>query len=111
MPFPTRRILPILILFSLCACKQVSFDEPQPAGKKSLSKIPKQIQGKYLTVTEEGLSKDTLVIEERGYRIGYFDAEDRNKKPDRLDIGMVSDSLILKSYKGYYFISINEHPE
>lgn len=104
----------IVILFSVLtfSCKEVTFPAPQPKDKKALTAIPKSLQGKYLVMTEEGApSKDTIVVTARGYRFGYFDAAERAVKNDEYEQGVLSDSMILKSYKGYYFLSLNENPE
>lgn len=98
-----------LLLLVLFACKEVSFENPQPEGRKALTSVPRALQGKYLVLTDEGKpSKDTVIITERGYRFGYFDVAERAGKNDRYEEGVLSDTLILKSYKGYYFVSLNE---
>ncbi len=107
-----KAILFFVAAICLLACKEVTFKEPQPKGKKSLSAVPKNLQGKYLVLTEEGgPSKDTVVITARGYRFGYFDPEERAVKNDEYEEGVLSDSMILKSYKGYFFLNLNEDPE
>lgn len=96
----------------LLSCKEVTFETPQPKGKKALASIPRNLQGKYLTLTDEGEpSKDTIIITSKGYRFGYFDIADRAHQNDEYEQGILSDSMVLKSYKGYYFLSLNEHPE
>lgn len=96
----------------LLSCKEVSFKEPQPKEKKSLTTVPKNLQGKFLVMTDEGTpSKDTVVITAKGYRFGYFDPEERAVKNDEYEVGVLSDSMVLKSYKGYFFLSLNENPE
>lgn len=106
-----------LISFFFCSlvllgCKEVSFKEPQPRGKKELTSVPKNLQGKYLVITEDGSpSKDTVIITAKGYRFGYFDPEERAVKNDEYEEGILSDSMVLKSYKGYHFLSLNEDPE
>jgi hypothetical protein len=107
------RIFSVIILsIFLLSCKEVSFKEPQPKDKKALTAIPKNLQGKFLVVTDDGTpSKDTIVITAKGYRFGYFDPEERAVKNDEYEEGVLSDSMILKFYKGYYFLSLNENPE
>lgn len=106
------RISVVLFLLVVFACKEVSFENPQPEGRKALASVPRALQGKYLALTDEGIpSKDTVVITERGYRFGYFDVAERSGKNDRYEEGVLSDTLILKSYKGYYFLNLNEKPE
>ncbi|MBT1701547.1 hypothetical protein KK083_31935 [Fulvivirgaceae bacterium PWU4] len=102
----------VLFLLVVFACKEVSFENPQPEGRKALTSVPRALQGKYLTLTDEGTpSKDTVVITEHGYRFGYFDVAERSGKNDRYEEGVLSDTLVLKSYKGYYFLNLNEKPE
>lgn len=106
------RILFATVLVVLYGCKEVTFKEPQPKGKKPLTSVPKNVQGKYLTLTDEGdLSKDTVVITSRGYRFGYFDAAERSAKNKNYEEGVLGDSLVLKTFKGYYFLNLNEDPE
>ena len=90
----------ISIFFVLLGCKEISFKEPQPKGKKSLSKVPKELLGVYLLIDEKESSKDTLIVSPNGYLI----ASDQKQS-------LLGDSLVLKQYKGYYFLSINENPE
>lgn len=107
-----RILLLSIVTLSLVSCKEVSFKAPQPVGKKPLTSVPKNLQGKFLVMTEEGTpSKDTIVITSRGYRFGYFDPEERAVKNDEYEEGVLSDSMVLKNFKGYYFLSLNEDPE
>jgi hypothetical protein len=103
----------VLVLLLIMGCKEVSFKNPQPEGKKALASVPKSLQGKYLAVTDDGNSaKDTVIITPSGYRFGYYDpAERAAKRNDKYDAGVLGDSLVLKSYKGYYFFNLNEKPE
>jgi hypothetical protein len=107
-----NRLFLFLFLLSVIACKEVTFESPQPKGKKALSSIPKSLQGNYLTIGDDGqLSKDTVVVTAQGYRFGYFDPADRVKQNDEYERGVLSDSMIMKSYHGYYFLNLNEKPE
>jgi hypothetical protein len=102
----------VFLLLVLTACKEISFENPQPEGRKPLHAMPKNLQGKYLTIEDDGqLSKDTVVITSNGYYFGYFDPAERLKSSEEYEQGILSDSLILKSYKGYYFLNINKKPE
>lgn len=87
----------LLILFS---CKEISFKETQPKGKKSLQEIPEKLYGVYLLADENETSKDTLVVSAKGYLI----VSDQKQN-------FLGDSLVLKHHKGYYFLNINENPE
>jgi hypothetical protein len=107
-----RLLFPIFFLILLAACKEISFEIPQPAGKKALTSVPKTLRGRYLVRTAEGdLSKDTVIITANGYRFGYYDAAERAAHNDEYERGILSDSLVLKNYKGYYFLNLNENPE
>jgi hypothetical protein len=96
-----HKLFPAILILSLVACKEISFKEPQPKGKKSLSQIPRELLGSYLVVEEKGTdSKDTLVVTTKGYYV----PSDSSKEE-------LGDSLVLKKYKGYYFFNDNENPE
>ncbi|HNP06623.1 MAG TPA: hypothetical protein PKN99_03305 [Cyclobacteriaceae bacterium] len=93
----------LLILFwaaLLISCKEVSFKTPQPAGIKALREIPPSLQGHYLSYDEvNGEESDTLIIESWGYHF-------KDKKDvDWLGRGHLSDSLVVKFYKNYYFVN------
>ena len=105
------RLYVILLVLCLVSCKEISFKEPQPKGRKPLTVIPKELQGKYLTFNDDGeISKDTVVVHSKGYRFVYFEKSE-NAVASAFDEGALGDSLILKSYKGYYFLNSNENPE
>jgi hypothetical protein len=53
------------------------------------------LHGRYIVSDENG-STDTLIVFNKGYRIG------------KDDVASLSDSLVLKQYKGYYFINIRD---
>ena len=96
-----HKLIPAILILSLVACKEISFKEPQPKGKKGLSKIPRELVGRYLVVEEKAAeSKDTLVVTTTGYYI-----------PSDSSKGELGDSLVLKKYNGYYFFNDNENPE
>jgi PBP1b-binding outer membrane lipoprotein LpoB len=88
----------LLLAIFLSGCTEVSYREPQPKGKRALSSVPKKLQGKY--VVKDNDEKDTLIVTSTGYII----ASEQVQVP-------LSDSLVLKKYKGYYFINLNEDPE
>lgn len=95
------KTLPVVImLLVVFGCKEISFKEPQPRGKKALSEIPAKLRGTYLLSAENETSTDTLIVGEKGYLI----VSDRKQN-------LLGDSLVLKQYKEYYFININENPE
>lgn len=85
-----------LLLYS---CKEVSFREPQPAGIAPLTEIPKALHGQYVGLDDKGNDTDTLIVESWGYH--FRDAKDK----DWLGKGVISDSLVVKFYKNYYFVN------
>lgn len=104
--------LTLFLFVLLFACKEVSFREPQPKGRRPLSAIPARLQGKYLTYQENGeLSRDTIIITPHGYRFSYHDVQPPSTLSEQFEEGVLSDSLILKTYRGYYFLNIYENPE
>ena len=88
-----------LILVILASCKEISFREPQPKGKRALKEIPRELRGEYLLVDEDN-NRDTLIVTTTGYVMRSDSTE-----------GILGDSLVLKKFKGYYFFSDNEDPE
>src|SRR3982751_1576207 len=90
-----------LIFFCLLACNEISFQQPQPKGKKTLSKIPSGLTGQYLLSDPDSPATDTLFVTSDGYRVGHNPKEKKT----------LGDSIILKCYKGYYFLNINTNPE
>ncbi|HCR53907.1 MAG TPA: hypothetical protein DIW27_05780 [Cytophagales bacterium] len=93
----------LLILFwslVLVSCKEISFEVPQPAGVKPLTEVPVNLRGHYLSYDERtGEESDTLIIESWGYH--FKDVNDN----DWLGSGHLSDSLVVKFYKNYYFVN------
>lgn len=85
-----------LLLYS---CKEVSFREPQPAGVAPLTQVPIVLHGNYVGIDDKGDDTDTLIIESLGYH--FRDAKDK----DWLGKGVISDSLVIKTYKNYYFVN------
>ena len=96
-----RNFVIALALLSLISCKEISFKEAQPKGKKGLARVPEKLCGNYAIQNDEGKTEDTLFVTAQGYKLGH--------NPN--DAALLSDSLVLKFYKGYYFLSINKRPE
>ena len=95
-----------LILLACFSCKEITFENPQPEGKRVLTSIPRDLRGKFLPMEGNAQpSKDTVIIDENGYRFGLYDSADRAREKDPFDAGGLSDSLVLKHYKGYYFFN------
>ena len=95
-----RKLAFVSLLFIFFSCKEISFKETQPKGKKSLQEIPEKLHGVYLLADENETSKDTLVVSAKGYLI----VSDQKQS-------VLGDSIVLKHHKGYYFLNINENPE
>ena len=98
---PLMNKLAIILAFTLAfSCKEISFKEQQPKGKKVLREVPKQLIGTYLLIDDKEGAADTLFVSANGYLV----ASDKKQN-------LLGDSLILKKFKGYYFVNINEKPE
>ena len=91
--------LSLLWILLLWSCKEVTYPVPQPAGVALLQKVPDQLLGKYFAIDTSGEKSDTLIIESWGYHF-----QDTNDK-DWLGRGVLSDSLVIKSYMDYYFVN------
>ncbi|MFZ5970127.1 MAG: hypothetical protein ACOYXA_00920 [Bacteroidota bacterium] len=84
----------------LGSCREVSFAVTQPSGVQPLREVPAELQGAYLARDPHTKEKgDTLLIESWGYH--FKDAEDK----DWLGRGVISDSMVVKFYKDYYFVN------
>lgn len=83
------------------SCKEVTFKAPQPLGVNQLTEVPAALRGKYQPTAEMTADekKDTLIIESWGYHF-----TDNNDK-DWLNRGVISDSLVVKFYKDFYFVN------
>jgi len=94
--------LTLLFIFFSClvSCREITFREPQPKGIKVLESVPKSLVGRYPLPEDDGTVIDTLIIQSSGY---YF-AKDNDK-------GLLGNDLVLKKYKGYYFVNMNGNPE
>lgn len=87
-----NKLIQFLLVISVLACTEITYNEPQPKGIKSLAKVPVNLQGTYLW------KEDTITFFERGFRA-------KDKKEDVL---FLSDSIVIKNYKNHYFISYRE---
>jgi hypothetical protein len=85
--------------FALTSCTEVTFPEPQPKGIQALIQVPPSIRGLYLPVVPSDEKPETLIIEPWGYH--FKDSKDN----DWLGRGVLSDSLVIKFYKDYYFVN------
>jgi hypothetical protein len=96
-----RANLLLLVFLAALACKEISYREPQPKGRKALTKVPGKLQGRYVLPPENNSSTpDTVIVTETGYVV--------TGDPKKY---FLSDSLILKYYKGYYFLNLDNKPE
>lgn len=106
-----KKVFLLLAVVLLISCKEVSFREPQPRGRRSLSAVPSKLQGRYLPYQDTGeLSKDTIIITAQGYRFAYYDDVPPENHRAHYEEGVLSDSLVLKSYRGYYFLNLFQKP-
>jgi hypothetical protein len=104
MQKPIVKFLAIFILGAMGACTEVSFPTHQPRGIAALSEFPTKLQGRYTTSQSDSL-RDTLIIERIGYR---FTSTEKARSKDWLSSAQLSDSLVVKAYKGFYFINFKE---
>jgi hypothetical protein len=96
-----RVLLFLVCLISLASCTEISFRETQPKGIKNLKTFPSSLRGKYIIPDDSSNNiPDTLLISKQWYRISGG-----SEKEDWLNRGNLSDSLVLKKYKGYYFLN------
>lgn len=87
-------LLTLVTIVFVAACKEVSYRDPQPKGFRSMPSVPTRLQGSYLFTDEKG-EKDTIIITKESFYA----------KSDQKDVYHLSDTLIMKTYKGYYFIN------
>jgi len=101
-----RKVIVVISLGFLISCSEVSFKKPQPKGVKKLTSLPSELVGKYVPV-DSAEATDTLVISRTGYVI-----KSKSEKPETdLEKGFIGDSLVVKFYKGYYFINRRENDQ
>lgn len=84
-------ILTLIALISLFACEpSITFNEPQPTDTDKLSKFPKHIQGRYLSLTDNS----TLIITDNFiFRIYDFDFKFHINQLDS-DVRLSGDTVI-----------------
>ena len=61
------KLLTFFVLMSFVACTVVTFDEPQPEGVANLAKLPKRIQGQYISLADSS----TLYVSDKMIRRVY----------------------------------------
>jgi hypothetical protein len=90
-----------LVLITVASCTEISFKEAQPKGIKKLGSFPASLCGKYVIPDDSSSRKqDTLIIKKDGYWI-----TGGSERADWLDHGVLSDTIVLKKYKDYYFLN------
>lgn len=102
MSIKTKIKTGLLVIFwclLLSSCKEISFREPQPAGVSALKEVPGALRGQYQGIDDKGKDTDTLIVESWGYRFND------GKGNEWLGRGVISDSLVIKSYSDYYFVN------
>ena len=92
-----KNIVLFFLFFSLIvfisSCVEVKFEQPQPAGTEAEKVFPADLQGTYIDE-----NNDTLIVNDVTYRFG-------TGKTIFNGGGELSENLILKKYKKYYFLS------
>jgi hypothetical protein len=88
-----KKLVFFLIGVTFVACTEISYKEPQPTGIKPLTKIPSRFHGKYIQ------DKDT---------VEFFDQGLRGKENGKEEEMLLSDSLVMKVYKGNYYVSYRD---
>lgn len=81
-----------LLAIVFTACTEISYKEPQPKGISPLPSVPEKLQGRYL------MDGDTVIFFDKGFK-----AIDKKE-----DVLLLSDSIVLKKYKSYYFVSYRQ---
>jgi hypothetical protein len=82
----------MVTILLLSACDQVIFPEPQPRKEKPLTEIPDELQGTFLDE-----DNDTLFVFKQ--RFSYY------SDLANMENIFISDSAVLKMYKGRYYYS------
>lgn len=80
----------LAIFMLLASCTSVRFVQPQPAGKRNLSKFPARFVGRYV----DEISKDTLTLLPTSFIM--------NGETHHLS----ADSLVLRRFRRYYIVSM-----
>ncbi|MDX2246403.1 MAG: hypothetical protein SF052_06495 [Bacteroidia bacterium] len=103
--------LAVLMVF-ITSCITVQFTQPQPEGKPALTSFPEEFRGTYL-MTEPGdcSNTDSLVIFAEGF-LSISQTGDSVSPPTfERQKSFLSDSLVLKFYKGEYYLNVLDKEE
>ncbi|MBI1184697.1 hypothetical protein GC194_10520 [bacterium] len=87
-------VFSLLTIFLLVSCEETLYKEPQPGGVKEQKSFPEKIRGTY--ITGDG---DTIVIEEKQV------VELKKTMISKNSPYVLGDSIKLKKYKHYLFVS------
>lgn len=93
-----------IIILVFTSCTEVSFPTHQPKGEEAMNEFPEELQGRYITSDTDSI-RDTLVIDRISY---HFTSKAKQNEESWLDNAQLSDSLILKKYRGHYFFNFKE---
>ncbi len=93
----------IALLALLTGCQTYTFDQPQPRGASAISSFPDFLQGNYAHRS----GPEFLQISDNAVIISSVTQQDSftMKATERDTVFTISDTSVLKSYKGYYFLS------
>lgn len=91
-----NRLLLFALFLSLSSCITIGFQQPQPAGKKSLDAFPSGLWGEY--DDEAQGRKPELIIRENSV---YLEGESEIGE----GVIQLGDTLVLKKFKGFYIAS------
>ena len=87
----------LITLISLCAsCTMVYFEEPQPAGKKSLHEFPAKLQGTYSS------ADDSISLHISSTDIIYRASNENDLKFS------IKNDLIIKKFQGDYYLNVED---
>lgn len=89
-------LLSVLLFSSLSSCMTIGFQQPQPAGKKSLNAFPPELWGEYDDQSQG--DQPELIIRENSV---YLDGGNEMGE----GVVQLGDTLVLKKYKGFYIAS------
>lgn len=99
-----KQIFVLLTLLALLTgCQTYTFDKPQPRDSASVPAFPDFLQGQYMHRTGGELmeiSDNVIILSSVAHQDSFtIKAEERDT------VFTISDTAVLKTYKGYYFLS------
>lgn len=102
-----RTLLLTSALLIVISCSEITYPVPQPAGKKNLEAVPKKLQGLFALISQddpEPSKPDTVLITADGFH-------NPKNLHDPKDQELLGDSLVIREYKGLYFMNEALHTE